>query len=447
MNPIPRHDCRTQLEAVKASIERLSSASVSHTEALRQLQGHQQRVMQIVTSASLESGLTPYLVPGDGGLLFAWQRMARALEPHHPSIPRVADIADMQVPDAASGWQPINIAPDERVGAWIEHALAVVDALLWTIKDHAPNKADERFRTPFMEFDDAGGGREHLSRSVPDWIAEVESHLGMFLLRLDACERSAEGAYFMRDSRAGTLHGMKVLWDHVWLSASGMSARLLIESLEAEFEKAKSLGEVLITTIKPPLRATPLTDAMAQLTFALATPGGVWPTEIPLVTVEKLRAIARELPYHRAQWERWEPSCPSLQTEELTKSNRAQPISEGGVTPVWKEKEPVSPFSPDFRTCTSDGITFHFTRSQAACMKAMWELSLEGKRWVAQESVFEQAIESMPFPRKRLDHVFRSGKSQGVQRMHPAWQTILRKDPERRGFYQLVIGKKDREAK
>jgi hypothetical protein len=50
------------------------------------------------------------------------------MESKFPSLPRVDEIADSRVPLLGTG-RELNIAPDDRIGAWMAHALAVVEIL------------------------------------------------------------------------------------------------------------------------------------------------------------------------------------------------------------------------------------------------------------------------------------------------------------------------------
>lgn len=96
--------------------------------------------------------------------------------------------------------------------------------------------------------------------------------------------------------------------------------------------------------------------------------------------------------------------------------------------------------SPDYRTCTLGGKRYGLSKAQTACLRALWTLSEGGKHWVAQESVFELVARRRwaSITVKRLSHVFRTGKSGGKPKHHPLWNTVLRADKERPGYFEVV---------
>jgi hypothetical protein len=98
--------------------------------------------------------------------------------------------------------------------------------------------------------------------------------------------------------------------------------------------------------------------------------------------------------------------------------------------------------SPDFRVVRVGAVEYRFSTPQAACFQALWRLTREGKLSAAQTSVFELVAreEWAKIGTKRLSHVFRQGSKGGVDQYHKAWNTIIKPDRERAGFYQLTLG-------
>lgn len=111
-----------------------------------------------------------------------------------------------------------------------------------------------------------------------------------------------------------------------------------------------------------------------------------------------------------------------------------------GRVPVRSSALP--PFmSRDFRTCTIGCNRHALRKAQAACVRALWTLSRGGKDWVAQDSVFALVARKKwaEIKIKRLDQVFRTGTSGGRTTYHALWDSVIRRDRDRPGYYQIVL--------
>jgi hypothetical protein len=95
---------------------------------------------------------------------------------------------------------------------------------------------------------------------------------------------------------------------------------------------------------------------------------------------------------------------------------RAHAPAPGAPPAAPAPAHPGRSHSLDYRTCIWDGAEYVFTRTQAACVRVLWEAADNGTAGVDQHTVLTEA-ESF---QGRLDHVFRSNS-----RMHPAWGVMI----------------------
>lgn len=162
-------------------------------------------------------------------------------------------------------------------------------------------------------------GRLKQSGPVPlsRYLGALSDQLRLFLARLDSCERTDAGGYLLQDSRAGSLGGMRVLWDNAVLLAQAIIA-MTLPRVTPDRHAAMRPGEVRTTTTAPVRDAIPLADALRQLLFSiLYNADGSFPSEIPLATVYKIRTIGDELTQHRTVWERSEGGPARISTGTL----------------------------------------------------------------------------------------------------------------------------------
>lgn len=118
------------LTRVLGAVLRIDHATLGSDEAQRQLEIQQRAVVRLVDASGRFRGLVDLVDDrGEAVELRAWQRMARRLEVHHAGLPRVDQISDLQVPDVESG-EVVHFSDPRRIGAWIEHAVAVIDLLV-----------------------------------------------------------------------------------------------------------------------------------------------------------------------------------------------------------------------------------------------------------------------------------------------------------------------------
>ena len=85
----------------------------------------------------------------------------------------------------------------------------------------------------------------------------------------------------------------------------------------------------------------------------------------------------------------------------------------------------------DFHTVHWFGTEYHFTHTQAACVKALWQAWLDGTPEVSGQTILEAADSSS----NRLSQVF--GRNQ------PAWRTMIVRG-EKKGTYRLNVPEKRR---
>ncbi len=189
---------------------------------------------------------------------------------------------------------------------------AIEDATMRTFTQHgftlsqSTTQSNDNPEEGRLWFDEQG----HLNQSGPvplsRYLGELSNQLQLFLMRLDSCERNNAGDYLLRDSRAGTLSGMRVLWDNVVLLCQTSVVRTLPD-LTLEQNEARKRGSVLVIETGPTRNMQPLADALRQLLFSiLYKADGSWVSEIPSATVGKIRTIGAELPQHRAACEQSE---------------------------------------------------------------------------------------------------------------------------------------------
>lgn len=149
---------------------------------------------------------------------------------------------------------------------------------------------------------------------------------------------------------------------------------------------------------------------------------------------------ARLRPVYRDKWKPVEILDPWAQTTSKSPKPSGRPGLKddlGNAAAAAQKSEEIE-FSDDYRSCMIGDKRYAFTVIQAACMRAIWELSKHGRFSFAQKSVIDSAAEWAKVGSKRLDHVFRKGRSRDKERYHPLWGTLIRRDPERAGHYQIV---------
>jgi hypothetical protein len=155
-------------------------------------------------------------------------------------------------------------------------------------------------------FDEQG----HLNQSGPvplsRYLGALSDQLRLFVARLDSCERTDAGGYLLRDTRAGNLGGMRVLWDNVALLTQASIGKTL-PGMTPDQHAAMKRDGVFVRTTGPTRNAQPLADALRQLLLSIPyNADGSWVSEIPSATVAKIRTIGDELTLHRTAWERSE---------------------------------------------------------------------------------------------------------------------------------------------
>lgn len=144
-------DAQSPLPRLRGAIERIDIGRLEPAEAERQLKLQQAAVARYVAAAPPGSplgGLVGRIEPR--GELIAWEQIARELEAEHPDLLRVDDISDYRVP-ILGGDRALHISPPDRVGAWKEHALAVVDALIDREQAVQEQRESGSFKYPYAQ--------------------------------------------------------------------------------------------------------------------------------------------------------------------------------------------------------------------------------------------------------------------------------------------------------
>lgn len=123
------------LDGIRNAIGAIDHARLGAPEAQRQLEILQRQCVRSYLRAAAV-GIVPKWIdlPPDGvadrELLPLWEVLARKLEQAFPgALPTVDSISDVRVPLVGAG-RSLHLSPPGRIGAWINHAAALVQLLL-----------------------------------------------------------------------------------------------------------------------------------------------------------------------------------------------------------------------------------------------------------------------------------------------------------------------------
>jgi len=143
-------------------------------------------------------------------------------------------------------------------------------------------------------------GALNLSEPLPleTLLAELVERLGLFLARMDSCERTDSGDYSLTSRNSGTMGGARVLWHNALLVASSAGACMLpppspehVAALERDGVAGFQDGPVCFA-----LAFLPTVEALHQLTFLiLENETDNWRGTIPERTVARIRGIRAEV--------------------------------------------------------------------------------------------------------------------------------------------------------
>lgn len=171
IDPVTASRLRNDLARIRFSIAAINVGSIGALEAQRQLEIEQKSVVRGVIAAIKDGALPPMpTVFIDGELLPTWERIAQHLRASAQTIPDASEISDVQVPLLGTD-RSLHLSPPERIGAWISHALAVVDALMHMVPEPDPLK--ERLAT-FRSLGEAG---------LTDWITVTDAARRLMSIR------------------------------------------------------------------------------------------------------------------------------------------------------------------------------------------------------------------------------------------------------------------------
>jgi hypothetical protein len=165
---------------------------LSADEQQRQLEIQQEAFIRLYLQAA-EHGLLPQWIKtpaGDAELLPVWESLARAMEPSFPTLPRVDDIADGQIPLIGTG-RALNVSPPERIGAWIQHACALIECMIGCL----PAEGEQDIERP---------GGEDLTDPIP--IVSIVKAVGRKAGRSDKLACKMKRRNYRVEKRAGKHH-------------------------------------------------------------------------------------------------------------------------------------------------------------------------------------------------------------------------------------------------